>query len=296
MANVAIVGPGAIGGAVAVWLAAARHHRITVCARSSLTHLTVETDGNLTTIVPEVHTTPERVSPADWVLVATKAYDVTATADWLERLTGPRTHIAVLQNGVEHVERFAPFIPGARIIPVIVDMPVERIRTGVFRQRCAGLLTVAAGTDGEDFARLFTDPALQVRTTADFRSEAWRKLALNCAGAVSALTLKPAGVVHDFHAAGVMRALIGEAIAVGRAESAHLDDALVETILDQYRNGPADAINSLHADRLAGRRMEIDARNGAVVRIGRKHGIDTPVNQVVVALLEATSSTSSSSP
>jgi 2-dehydropantoate 2-reductase len=43
----------------------------------------------------------------------------------------------------------------------------------------------------------------------------------------------------------------------------------------------------MHADRIAGRQMEIDARNGAVVRFGRKHGIATPVNQMIVALLDA---------
>jgi len=33
--------------------------------------------------------------------------------------------------------------------------------------------------------------------------------------------------------------------------------------------------------------MEIDARNGVIVRLGAKHGIATPVNALMVALLEA---------
>lgn len=48
-----------------------------------------------------------------------------------------------------------------------------------------------------------------------------------------------------------------------------------------------DALNSLIADRMAGRQMEIDARNGAVVRFGKKHGIPTPMNEMAVALLIA---------
>jgi 2-dehydropantoate 2-reductase len=219
--------------------------------------------------------------------VATKAYDVPGAATWLDQRVGPGTRVAVLQNGVEHVERFAAFVPQPRLVPVIVDMPVERVAVGHFRQRREGYLTVATGHSGEEFARLFTGSGIDVYLTADFRSESWRKLALNCAGAVPALTLMPAGIVHDPHAAGIMLALVRECIAVGRAVGADLDDALAETILDQYRNGPADAINSLHADRLARRRIEIDARNGAVVRIGGKLGVDTPVNQVVVSLLKA---------
>jgi 2-dehydropantoate 2-reductase len=115
----------------------------------------------------------------------------------------------------------------------------------------------------------------------------WRKLALNCAGAVSALTLKPAGIAVSEGIGDIMRALVHECIAVGRAEGAVLDDALVEEIIAGYRNGPPGAINSLHADRLAGRPIEIDARNGAVVRIGRRHDVATPVNRMIVALLEA---------
>lgn len=53
------------------------------------------------------------------------------------------------------------------------------------------------------------------------------------------------------------------------------------------RDGAPSSVNSLHADRLAGRPMEVDARNGAVVRFGAKHGIATPLNKAVVALLEA---------
>jgi 2-dehydropantoate 2-reductase len=62
---------------------------------------------------------------------------------------------------------------------------------------------------------------------------------------------------------------------------------LIESVIDLFRKGPADAINSMHADRLAGRPMEIDARNGVIVRLGSKHGIPTPVSQIIVALLEA---------
>jgi 2-dehydropantoate 2-reductase len=53
------------------------------------------------------------------------------------------------------------------------------------------------------------------------------------------------------------------------------------------RRGPRDAKNSMLADRLAGRPMEIDARNGVIVRLGRKHGIAAPMNALMVALLEA---------
>jgi 2-dehydropantoate 2-reductase len=80
---------------------------------------------------------------------------------------------------------------------------------------------------------------------------------------------------------------VAECVAVGRAEGADLADDLPQQVVAGYRAGPADGVNSLHADRLAGRPMEIDARNGVIVRKGAAHGIATPVNAMVVALLKA---------
>lgn len=74
-------------------------------------------------------------------------------------------------------------------------------------------------------------------------------------------------------------------MAVGKAEGARLDADLGAQILVRYRSAPPDAINSILADRLAGRPMEIEARNGVIVRKGTLHGIGTPVNKMMVALL-----------
>lgn len=110
-------------------------------------------------------------------------------------------------------------------------------------------------------------------------------------GVVSALTLRPAGVVDEPGIAALMEGLVAECVAVGRAEGADLSDDLPGRVVDGYRAGPADAVNSIQADRMAGRRTEIDARNGVIVRLGARHGIATPLNAAAVALLDATGST-----
>ena len=60
-----------------------------------------------------------------------------------------------------------------------------------------------------------------------------------------------------------------------------------QQVLDGYRAQPPDSVNSMLADRMAGRLMEIDARNGVIVRKGEKHDIGTPLNRMAVALLKA---------
>jgi len=283
--RIAVIGPGAVGGTLAAWLAQA--HDVTLCARTAFERLEVETPERTLVASPTVLTDPAAAAPVDGVLVTTETYDAAGAAAWLAGLVGPQTRVAVLQNGVEHVERFSPYLPAERITPAVVDIPAERTAPGVIRQRRMGWIKVPAGQAGQAFVGLFVHTPIAVTTTEDFATVAWSKLALNCAGAVSALTLKPSGVAHRDDIAAIMRDLVAECVAVGRAEGADLADDLPQQVVAGYRAGPADGVNSLHADRLAGRPMEIDARNGVIVRKGAAHGIATPVNAMVVALLKA---------
>ena len=285
MKRIAIVGPGAVGGVIAAWLADTGRYELTLCARRALGELVVTTPTKTITTRPTVLTEPAQASPVDWILVTTKSYDTPGAARWLERLAADGAPVAVLQNGVEHRERFANYLPPERIVPVVVDCPAERANPTRIHQRGPGKLTVQDDALGREFAALFAGTELQLTLTPDFTSAAWRKLCLNCAGVLSALLLQPAGVMRDDGVGDASRSLVRECLAVARAEGAVLEDDLVETVLQNYRSAPPDSVNSLHADRLASRPMEIDARNGVIVRLGRKHGIPTPCNQMAVALL-----------
>jgi 2-dehydropantoate 2-reductase len=286
--TIAVVGPGAIGGTLAAWLTAAGTHAVTVCARTPFGRLVVEVPGGRTLeVTPRVLTEPRDASPVDWVLTVTKTYDTEGAARWLRHLVGPSTRVAVVQNGVEHRERFSAFVPEDRLLPVIIDIPAERSAPGRIRQGRQGDITTPDGPLGASFVALFAGTDLAPQTTHDFLSASWRKLVLNSAAVVNALTLRPAGIVLDPAVAAVMRAIVQEALAVGRAAGATLDDGLPDEVLARYRALPPDQVNSLLGDRLAHRQTEIDARNGIIVRLGAKYGVDTPRNAMAVALIAA---------
>ena len=284
MTRIAVVGTGAVGASIAAWLIAAPEHDVTLCTRTPFATLRVETPDSVLETTPRLLTDPADAAPVDWVLVVTKTYDAPGAQAWLDRLVGPQTNVAILQNGVEHRTRF-PTLDPARIVPVIVDIPAERRAPGDVVQRRMGSLTVPDEPAGAAFAALFAHSPIETILTDDWLSAAWRKLAVNCAGAVNALTLQPSGIAHDNEAADLMHALIRECIAVGRAEGATLPDDLPDRIVDGYRNSPADSINSIHADRLAGRATEADARNGVIARLGAKHGIAAPLNRMADVVL-----------
>ena len=288
--RITLIGPGAIGGSLAAHLISTRRYEVTLAARTALQTLTLELpDGSDLSSQPTVITSPSDVSgpPPDWILVSTKAYNVAGTAAWLRALLGPGTRVAIIQNGVEHVARFQDFVPVDQLLPVMIDLPAERTAPGIIRQRGPGLLRVPNTPLGCAFVELFTATPLDAATSDDFLSIVWRKLTINAPGAVNALLLQPNGIVQQPAIAELMRGIMLETIAVARAEGAKLDDSLADKILESARRAAPDGVNSLHADRAAGRPMEVDARNGAVVRAGLKHGIPTPLNQMAVTLLNA---------
>ena len=287
MPSITLIGPGAIGATVAAWLCQNPGNEVSLAVRTPFDSLQITTPERVICARPRVLTEPAQAVPVDWVLVATKAYDSASAATWFATGCDARTRVAVIQNGVEHVERFESYLPRERIVPAMIDVPATRTAPGKVVQRGPIHIAVPAGESGAAFVELFAGLGLDVAQSADFRSAAWKKLCLNSAGAVCAALLKPAGIVHHDGVAQVMRAIVRECIAVGRAEGAALEDSITDGIIERMRCGSRDGENSMLADRRAGRPMEIDARNDVIVRLGRKHGIATPMNALLVALLEA---------
>jgi 2-dehydropantoate 2-reductase len=286
MARVAIVGVGSIGGALASLLETRGSHEITLCTRRPMEGLTVNTPEGVVRVRARNLTDPAQAEAVDFVLVATKAYDAEGAAKWFPGLCGEGAPVAIVQNGVEHRERFAPYLSAERILPVVIDCPAERPGDGTVLVRGATLMKVEDGPLGREFAGLFARSTAKIVLTDDFTTDAWWKLCINAPGALSALAMKPTGVLWGEAMTRVVHEMVAECVAVGRAEGAHVDDTMGQQVMDLYRKHPADSINSILADRMAGRPMETDARNGAVVRKGEKHGIATPLNRMAVALLQ----------
>ena len=286
MTTIAVIGPGAIGGTVAAWLAQNPDFAITLCARTPLDDLRVETPQGVITAMPDVLTDAALARPVDWVMVATKTYDVDSTRPWLDRLVGDNTRVAIIQNGVEHVRLFSHLVPEERLVPVMINLPAVRSAPGRIVQHRHGIIAVPAGRNGTDFADLFAQTEIEAAAHEDFLSQLWVKLTGNCIAIVPALTLRATGPVWSADMEAIIRGLVEECAAVGRAEGADIPQSVVETTIANARNSQEGSIaGSIHADRLAGHQMVVDARNGVIVRLGEKHGIATPMNRVLVTLL-----------
>jgi 2-dehydropantoate 2-reductase len=278
--RVAVVGPGAVGATMAAVVARAGAELV-LCGRTAHERLVVNDE-----VVPgPVLTDPGAVGGrADVVLLAVKAHQTEGAAPFLEVLCDEAAIVVALQNGVEQRELVAPHVRGAAVVPAVIWFPAEVVGPGRVRVRGEPRLTLP----DEPAARAVAD-LLGAKLTADFATEAWRKLTVNAIAGLMALTGRRAEMFLRDDVRRVAEALALECLAVARAEGADLPDSVAAELLDWFAALPPDAGTSILADREAGRPLEWDARNGVVARLGRRHGIATPVSDVIVPLLAATS-------
>lgn len=284
-ATVAVVGGGAIGGflAGAVYDAG---HAVTLCVRTPLDSLIVQTASRTHEVPATMVTDPDRVGPVDWLLLATKAHDTAGAAGWLTALADRRTVVLVAQNGVGHAERVAPLAGKAQVLPALVYVAAERPEPGRIVHRGGNRLVLPEGAAGRAFRHLMAGSGLRIELTNDFRTEAWRKLLHNLAGnPITALTLRRMDVFAQPDILQLARGLLTEGVAVAAAEGARVTLDEVEHIVRFYRTWTAEDGSSMLYDRLAGRGLEHELITGEVVRGGRRHHIPVPLNRAVLALL-----------
>lgn len=276
-------------GAVVAAAAADSGHRVSVCTRTPIESLVLESDGidRVVEVALILDPSDPRLQTVDVVWVAVKATDTAGTAPWLARLCGPGTLIASSQNGLDHESRLAPFVPVGRVVPALAYVAAERVSPGRVRF-LAGDRVIAPQGAVQLLAEAVGKGGLVVRGVSDMHTASWKKLLGNLvANPITALTLRRIGVMHEPGIADVARGLLNEAVQVGRAEGADLKDEDVELVLAGTSQYGERTGSSMLYDRLAGRPLEHNFLTGEVVTRGLQHGIPVPLSFAVLALLEA---------
>jgi 2-dehydropantoate 2-reductase len=275
--TVAVLGPGAIGGSLAVRLASAGE-RVVCVARAETAALiardglTLEQDGEELRARPEA--AEALAEPVDLLLVTVKA---PALAEALERVAAPPSLVVPLLNGLEHMAVLRRRFAAVRAATI---GRLEAWREGPTRivQRAAAAVTIAGDGVPEPLARAGVD----VRLGGSDTDVLWEKLARQ--GPLALLTAATGRTAGELRADPRLRTLVAEACAVAAADGAST------TFGEQWRvveSLPAELTTSTARDVAAGRPSELDAVAGAVVRAGRRLGVPTPVFEEVLAACPA---------
>lgn len=242
--------------------------------------------------------TPDQASEISEVAILfTKSFDSRSALNQVRHILGPTTEVLTLQNGLGNVETIAEFVPLSRILMGTSTWPSDLQSPGKISLNGAGttLVMTATGSHTETLERLaqaLNEAGLNCSIDPDIEVAIWEKVAFNCALNVPTAILKqPLKVISDSNAgqrlsATLVNEVLSVAIAKGLKVSSDKVHTTVKMALREHRNHKP----SMLQDVLAGRKTEINALNGAVLKEAIKLEIAVPATQSLMQLIEMTES------
>lgn len=239
----------------------------------------------------------------DAILVCVKAYDTAALVRAVAPLLGRDGVVISLQNGLGNVEEIAEQVGWAHTLAARVIFGAEVVAPGRVRVTVyADPLLIGVWQDappayleaaGRDWAARLAAAGIPAAYSENIKAALWGKVLYNAAlNPLSALLRVQYGALAenpDIRA--IMDVVFDEIYAVAGAEGVSLSLPSAAAYRAEFygRLIPSTATHrsSMLQDLERGRHTEIDAINGEVARRGRKHGIATPVNDVLTRLIHA---------
>jgi 2-dehydropantoate 2-reductase len=287
---VIVLGAGAIGSVYAVKLSA--RHPVTVVAR--LDHVeAIRAEGlrlvgreTLTARLAAV-TRIESIAPGTTILLTTKVNASAAALAPIAPLVRDDTVIVCVQNGLDS-EAIARRAIGGRglVLRAITQFGAIFQSPGIVNYTASGYTLLEDGPRSAAIAALLTACGLDGRVSPDIKTEIWRKLIYNCViNPITSITGTEVGGIADPRLDPLKRLVIDECLAVARTAGVEFAIDFLPIITEIF--SASRTIASMRQDLMRGRPTEIDHMNGAVAALGRRAGIDCPVNAALTAIIKA---------
>ena len=298
----AIYGVGGVGGYLAARLTQAGHE-VGLVARGANLDALRQRGLKLTSPLGNAEIGPMRASPepaelgvADAVFVTTKLYDLAQAGERIRPLVGKGTLVVPVQNGIEARDILIRALPpeavlkGTIYISSFLVGPGDILHTSQFARLRFAAAAGQARPEVEALAAVLKGvPGIDAGISADIDTDLWRKMTMLASfSAIACVKRRAVGeLLADPESLAMFNAALAESVAVARAEGAKLPEDIEAATLQQMRQFPPDAKPSMLGDLEAGRPVELDYLSGAVVRLGKAHGIPTPVHEAAYRELSA---------
>ena len=235
----------------------------------------------------------------DFLLVCTKSFDTRTAAEQIAAIPFLKNTSTVLcQNGWGNAEIFAEHFPKERI-------KSGRVITG-FRRPQKHQVDITVHADAIHLGSLFDDDVsgleklsaaidaggIPCQVTPTISKDLWAKMLYNCMlNGLSTVFDVPYGVLGESpHTRELMETIAHEVYAVMIPSGYTTHWASAEDYIDTfYKHQLPPTYNhepSMLQDVRSGKQTEIDALNGAVVALGKQHGVPTPTNTTVCRMIQ----------
>lgn len=296
MANILIMGSGAVGGYYGIRLAGAGNDVFLVARGEHLKALQKDglsmesTFGSFHRKIPASENPSDFKKSPDIVIFAVKSFDTHSAMEQIRPVLGERTQILAVQNGVENFDRLVDAFGKNRVIRSFCRLGAEITSAGKIKHVRFGDIYIGEdnGSTSERISYvkgIFELAGIEIYKADDIRREVWIKFIWNSVFNVLTGLLKKTIVelYRDPAMVELMKRMANEIVAVGQADGVAISFEDAANIIASGEKLGAFR-TSTYQDREKGKRLEFDAFTGAMVRLGEKHGIPTPEFRTIDAM------------
>jgi len=246
-------------------------------------------------IFPKVYSDPSQGIHIDLLILAAKTYSMESAINDIRPLIDSETVILPIENGITTTKLLEGEFPENHVFHgVVLRTDAHRMSRRVYFSTLGEMQIGYADNRvikpevQEAYDRL-KELGINVKIYEDMRKAKWRKWMLNTGASQTAVEVQAEcgffGQVEEVRA--LMKMLMDEILAVAKAEGVDVDEKDRDEIIEMLINFPPDKKMSMLQDYEAGRPIEIDEYAGEVVKLGRKHGIPTPANEILYLAITA---------
>lgn len=246
-------------------------------------------------IAPPVKATsnPSEVGPVEFVLLSVKYYDLNEASEQIKPMIDNNTIVLPILNGVDVAEKVGNIIGSDHVLGGVswANTAVEApgiVSHGGYARLIFGELGGGVSERVRRLDAVLKGAGIESEPSPDIKRAIWEKFVNNGTGScVMALTRLPAGPLRECPESwSLMRRAIVEADMVAKGVGINLPVDHIDKTLEAFKGFAPWAKSSLLQDLEAGRRLELEALAGSVVRLGRDCGVPTPINDTVYAALK----------
>lgn len=257
--------------------------------------LTIENAAQGAIHVPQVQASddPATFGPVDLVLIAVKLGDTEAAAQAIKPLVGPNTAILSLQNGVTKDDVLRREFGAAAVMGGVTYCATRLARPGVIEQTGTMQRVIIGEYDGrrseraQELHQWLLRAGIAAELSTDIRRTLWEKFVFLVGLSATTATMRThiGPILEHPQTRAFLLDIMRETVAVGRSLGVSLPADYADERLRFADTVPQDMTSSLHHDLDAGRPLEIEWLAGAVVTLGRRQNIATPLCRAVWDIL-----------
>ena len=234
------------------------------------------------------------VGETDLVILGVKAWHVPEAARAIKPIVGANTTVLPLQNGVEAVPQLVEELGVQHVIGGLCRIVSFVVEPGHIRHAGFTPSIIIGELDNQrtdrivNIEQVFKRAGLEITIAADIQVALWMKfLFIASFSGVGAMANTPAGVVRsDPKWRTQILAAMEEIYTLAHARGINLPPDSIETVMRSVDALPEDATSSMQRDIAAGKPSELEAQNGAVVRMAHEIGVNVPTHTLIYETLK----------